>query len=114
MSRPRILKRGLMWHTWGFTRLHIWGLNIVGGIIIGVGAGAATLATLGVLELPDKLFWRFAAIAACASLICIAMALGSIFGLLFYSGSAKLGLFENRAENVEAPAGDVLKAAPAE
>jgi hypothetical protein len=107
MTRPHIPKRGFMWRTWGFTRLHIWGLNVVGGIIIGVGAGAATLATLGVLELPDNLFWRLAAIAACASLLCIAMALGSIFGLLFYSGSARLGLLGSEPDNV-----NLLQATP--
>lgn len=107
MSEPNIPRRGLLWRTWGFTRLHIWGLNVVGGIIIGVGTGAATFATLGVLELPETLFWRFVAIAACASLICIALALGSIFGLLFYSGSAKLGLLRHEPDNVEhSPGGD--------
>jgi len=66
-----------------------------------VGSAAATFVTLGIVFLPDHLFWRCVAVSVCASLICIAMTLGSIFALTFYAGAKKLGFTEETKKTAE-------------
>jgi hypothetical protein len=100
-QKTGIPMRGLLWKTCGFTRIHIWGVNIVGGIVIAVGSAAATVATMGIVFLPDHFFWRCVAVSVCASLICIAMALASIFTLTFYAGANNLRLTEDTKETAE-------------
>lgn len=92
---------GYLWQTGGFTRLHSLSVCIVGGFIIAVGTAAATIATMGINLLPDRMFWRCIAVSSCATLICIAMALVSIFALIFYAGAKHFKLTEDTKEDVK-------------
>jgi len=92
---------GFMWTHGGFTRCHGLNVSVTGGITMAVGTAAATVAVLGVVWLPENIFWRCVAISGCASLICIALFLASILSLTFYYGAIKLNLTNESAGTTE-------------
>ena len=101
--KKRIQRRGYMWRLYGFTKTHIWGVQIVVGIMAAVGSGTMTVALLLVGQLPSGLFYKLISISACAFLGCIATTLGSILSLTFYSGAERLGLLEKDTETEPPP-----------
>jgi len=94
----RIKKRGYMWRCYGFTKTHIWGVNITSGLCAGLGSATLTAALILVGKLPAEVFYKLISISACAVLGCIAVTLGSILSLSFYSGAHKLDLLEKNTE----------------
>lgn len=90
-----IKRAGYLWSYYGFTRLHMWGVHIVGGGLVGVGAGLLTLALFWHVDKgsPEQI-WLLLAFAGVMFLGCIVVLLASILSLLFFFGASRLGLLE--------------------
>ncbi len=101
-----IPRRGYMWQLYGFTNTHIWGVQIVGGLMAGVGAATLTFALLLIGVLPSGLFYKLISASGCAFLGGIAVTLGSILSLSFYSGADDLGLLEKDTKTEPSVGGD--------
>ena len=86
---------GFMWKSYGFTKFHMWGVFLTGGLVSGIGCLFLFLA-IGKLALgqTDHLYvFLLASIAA--TLAAATVAIFSILMLLFYLGANKLGLLES-------------------
>ena len=88
-------RAGYLWNYYGFTKLHIWGVHIVGGGLAGIGSGALTIAILRAFDHgTTQQVGLLLAFAGVAFLGCIAVVLASILSLMFFSGAQKLGILE--------------------
>jgi hypothetical protein len=89
-------RKGYLWNYHGFTKLHLWGVLILGGGLAGVGAGLLTVASLDAID--HGMSSRVAhllAFAGIAFLGTITVYLASMLSLLFFLGADRLGLLES-------------------
>ena len=88
-------RKGYLWHYYGFTRLHLWGVHIVSGAFGAIGAGVLFFALSRLMEdAPAAHVTLLLTISGIAFLGCIATVAASMLALLFFWGAHQLHLLE--------------------
>jgi hypothetical protein len=83
-------QKGYMWKFYGYTKLHLWGCHIVGGILASCGAALLTASVILWNEIGDSSFQRLLLISISCFAGATAVATGSIFSLIYFRGLNQL------------------------
>jgi hypothetical protein len=86
-----IKRRGYLWNYYGFTKLHFWGVHIVGGLFALVGSILLVEAAFQAFDgVSNRQVYLLLAFSGISFLTCIAITAASMFSLLFFYGANKL------------------------
>jgi hypothetical protein len=79
-------RKGYLWKFHGYTKLHLWGCYLTGGFLAASGSALLVVAALMWSELPDRIFVRLLLLSISCFTASTAVAAGSVFTLVFFSG----------------------------
>lgn len=90
-----IKRKGYLWNYYGFTKLHFWGVHIVGGLFALAGSILLVEAGFQAWEgVSNRQIYLMLAFSGISFLTCITIAVASMFSLLFFFGAHKLELLD--------------------
>lgn len=100
-------RHGFLWNFHGFTKLHLWGCYITGGIFAMFGSGLLTASVILWNQVSNGIFMRLVLLAigcfACATTV----AAGGIFTMVYFWGRESLVTQAALLTEVRAPQADV-------
>lgn len=98
-----IPRKGFLWQSYGFTKLHIWGVYTAGGFLGAVGTIALMFSIFAFFEGRNNHLLYAALISGAAFLGAISVVLASLFTLVFYLGAYHLNLLEKETSKQSEP-----------
>ena len=94
-------RRGYIWATGGFTKVHLWGAYITGSVLSAAGAGLLVWCVVQWETLSDGMFLRLALLSIACFAGATAVATGSIFTLTYFGGTSPLAERDARQGTTE-------------